>query len=404
MAIATREPVSISTSGSLFRTVQGGRGPRRPRIALFTETFLPRVDGIVNTLCWTLQGLVSAGWEPVVIAPHGNTQSVYGVPIIGANSTPCPIYPELRLGMIGPGVCQQLDAFQPDIIHLVGPAMVGLGGLIYAQSRQIPAIASYHTNLPQYAHYYSLGWLEGSVWAALKAIHNRCAMTLCPSQAVLRQLQRQGFERLQHWARGVDSALFAPTRRSDEWRQRLGAQPGTTLLLFVGRLAPEKRVQELELLLRAMPNVALAVVGDGPARTDLERSFADLPVTFTGYLKGADLASAYASADVFVFPSDSEAFGNVVLEAMASGLPVVAAAAGGVLDLIKPMSTGLIYEPGNIVELTHHVSRYVANEPLRNRHGAAGRATAETYTWDRQLGTLLDYYSQTIASAQRLAA
>lgn len=396
--------VSIESGGVGERWAPGLGLPRAPRIALFTETFLPRVDGIVNTLRSTLRGLVRAGWEPLVVAPHGNTDAVYGIPVIGANSAPCPVYPELRLGMIGPGICQQLDEFKPDLIHLVGPAVIGLGGLVYAQSRQIPVMASYHTDLPRYAHYYSLGWLEVGVWAALRAIHNRCVMTLCPSRAVMSQLNQQGFRRLRYWARGVDSGLFSPTRRSNEWRARLGAGPDSTLLLFVGRLAPEKRVHELAALLDTMPNITLAIVGDGPARADLERVFRGMPVVFTGYLKGEELASAYAAGDVFVFPSDSEAFGNVVLEAMASGLPVVAAAAGGVLDLVDPGRTGFLFEPGNVVELAHHIARYASNAGIRRLHGEAARARALGHTWDHQLGVLLSHYMEAMRTPACKAA
>ena len=393
------------------------RLPRR--VALFTETFLPRVDGIVNTLCWTLRGLVEAGCEPLVVAPRGNTALLPGVQVIGASSMPFPLYPEVRLALMGPGIGQQLDRFQPDVIHLVGPVVNGVGGLLYAQRRGIPVLASFHTNLARYTHHYSLGWLEAWVWRALRTVHNRCALTLCPSHTLLRDLRGRGFERLRYWSRGVDTAQFSPERASRAWRRQLGVEDGTTLLLYVGRLAREKRVADLASVLRnltqgsrAAPSsdpdagppiptsigrrrerVHLAVVGDGPARAELEQAFAGLPVTFTGYLRGDALATAYASSDLFAFPSDSEAFGNVVLEAMASGLPVVAAAAGGVEDLVEHESTGRLFVPADTADLEACIRHELEDPAARRRHGQAGRSAALARTWSRQQRLLLAHYA-----------
>jgi glycosyltransferase involved in cell wall biosynthesis len=188
------------------------RLPRR--VVLFTETFLPRVDGIVNTLCWTLRGLVEAGCEPLVVAPHGNTAGLPGVQVVGATSLPFPLYPEVRLAVMGPGIGAKLDRFAPEVVHLVGPVVNGVSGLVYAQSRGIPVLASFHTNLAHYARHYSLGWLEAWVWRALRTVHNRCSLTLCPSHAMLEDLRRRGFERLRYWSRGVDTQRFTPAHAS----------------------------------------------------------------------------------------------------------------------------------------------------------------------------------------------
>jgi glycosyltransferase involved in cell wall biosynthesis len=380
------------------------RLPRR--IALFTETFLPRVDGIVNTLCWTLRGLVEAGCEPLVVAPRGNTALLPGVKVIGASSMPFPLYPEVRLALMGPGIGQQLDEFRPDVIHLVGPVVNGIGGLLYAQNRGIPVLASFHTNLAHYARHYSLGWFEAWIWRALRTVHNRCALTLCPSHAILGDLRQHGFERLRYWSRGVDTAQFSPEQVSPAWRREVGVPDGATSLLYVGRLAREKRVADLVPVLqnlaqgngpgsspRRRPPVHLTVVGDGPARVELEQAFAGLPVSFTGYLRGDALATAYASSDLFVFPSDSEAFGNVVLEAMASGLPVVAAAAGGVEDLVEHESTGRLFAPTSPTDLEASIRPYLDDPAARQRHGQAGRAAALARTWSRQQRLLLAHYA-----------
>jgi glycosyltransferase involved in cell wall biosynthesis len=319
---------------------------------------------------------------------------------------PFPLYPEVRLALMGPGIGRKLDEFKPDVIHLVGPVVNGVGGLLYAQRRGIPVLASFHTNLAHYARHYSLGWLETGIWTALRTVHNRCALTLCPSHAILGDLRGRGFERLRHWSRGVDTEQFSPDRASATWRREVGVPAGATSLLYVGRLAREKRVADLVPVLRSLTDnsvgtttlarrapVHLTVVGDGPARAELEHAFAGLPVSFTGYQRGDALARAYASSDLFVFPSDSEAFGNVVLEAMASGLPVVAAAAGGVEDLVEHDSTGQLFAPTSTTALEASIRQYLDDPTTRLRHGQAGRAAAMARTWSRQQRLLLAHYA-----------
>jgi phosphatidylinositol alpha 1,6-mannosyltransferase len=396
---ATRLAYPASPGGRLAEAGGPGQGEWPRRVALFTETFLPRVDGIVNTLCWVLRGLVDSGREPLVVAPAGNTAEFPGARVIGVSSTSLPLYPEVRLGLLGPGIWRTLDAFKPDLVHLVGPVVNGVGGLVYARARGLPVVASYHTDLPRYTRHYAIGWLEPGVWTAMRALHNACDLTLCPSHAVVDDLSAHGFQRLRYWSRGVDTALFSPARRQAPAPARLGGEPGEARLLFVGRLAREKRIELLAPLLRTLDGVHLTIVGDGPASGELKNTFAGLPVTFTGYLRGLELATAYASADLFVFPSDSEAFGNVVLEAMASGLPVVAAAAGGVLDLVEHEQTGLLFEPNDAVQLTRQVNRYLRNPALRREHSNASLAVARARTWEHQQRLLLDHYASALEAA-----
>jgi phosphatidylinositol alpha 1,6-mannosyltransferase len=370
---------------------------RHPRVAIFTETFLPRIDGIVNTLRWTLRGLVDIGWEAMVVAPSGNTESFAGVQVIGSPSVRFPPYPEVRLGYPTGSVVRQLDAFAPDIIHLAGPVTNGWGGLRYAQSRRIPVVATYHTALPEYAELYGLGLIAELAWIAMRHVHNCCAVTLCPSRATLEQLRERGFTRLALWARGVDTTLFTPRRRSNMWRERLGAGPDDVLLVYVGRLACEKKLERLAYALRRVSGVRLALVGDGPQRARLEQVFAGLPVTFAGLLRGPDLAAAYAAGDVFVFPSDTETFGNVVLEAMASGLPVITTDVGGQVDLVQHDRNGLLFAPDDIPRLAEHIQRYRDDVSLRSRHAATGLAAAAQRTWPDQVRQLTQHYRAAMA-------
>lgn len=366
--------------------------PHRYRVAIFTETFLPRVDGIVNTLRWTLDGLVKAGWEPMVVAPMGNTEPFPGVRVIGAPSMALPLYREVRLAYPSAGVRRELDAFRPDVVHLAGPVTNGAGGLRYARGRRLPVVSTYHTALADYAGLYGAKWLTGLAWRCLRSVHNSGHVTLCPSRATLEDLRVRGFERLDLWARGVDAHLFTPRRRSSTWRERLGAAPDDVLVLYVGRLAREKKLDWLAAALRLVSGVRIALVGDGPDRGRLERLFDGLPVTFAGTLRGESLAGAYAAGDMFAFPSDTETFGNVVLEAMASGLPVIASTHGGQADLVSHGTTGLLFAPGDTEHLAAHVARYRDDAQLRTSHGVAGRAHAEQQTWSRQVGQLIEHY------------
>jgi glycosyltransferase involved in cell wall biosynthesis len=372
-------------------------------VAVFTETFLPRVDGIVNTLKWTLAGLLEAGWEPVVVAPAGNTQSIPGVRVIGARSVVFPLYPEVRLAYPTADVCRALDAFGPDIVHLAGPVTNGHGGLKYAVSRGVPVISSYHTALPEYARLYGLGFIEEWAWSRLRTIHNTTAATLCPSRKTMADLHTRGFEHLQLWSRGVDCALFNPARRLTSMRERLGAGEGDLLVVYVGRLAREKKLHRLAAALRNLPGVHVALVGGGPERERLEQVFAGLPATFVGPLHGAELAAAYASADVFAFPSDTDTFGNVVLEAMACGLPVVASNVGGQVDLIDDGGSGLLFAPDDTDQFARQLSRYRDDAPMRAQHGAEAVLLARQRTWPHQVSALLDYYHDAIECAPNRA-
>lgn len=360
------------------------------RIAIFTETFLPKVDGIVNTLCHYLEHLATRDHQVLLFAPSGGPQHYNGAQVAYYRGFSCPLYPELKLVPPFAGVGRPLKAFQPDIVHSVNPVSIGLAGMLLARSMDVPLVVSYHTDIPGYTKRWQLGVLERPLWSAFRWVYNQSDMTLCPSNWTLAELQKQGFRNLRLWTRGVDTERFHPGRYSPEWRERLGKGDTTApLLLYVGRLSPEKRVEWLRPLLEAFPRARLAIVGDGPARPKLQDLFAGTRTVFTGYLRGIDLARAYASADVFLFPSANETLGNVVLEAMASGLPVVAADAGGQLDLIVEGESGLLFDSSNQVDFLRVVSRVLSDIALARRLGRKAREYALTRSWARLLDELL---------------
>jgi glycosyltransferase involved in cell wall biosynthesis len=366
------------------------------RIALICETFLPDVNGVTTTLCRLLEYLQHQGHDVLLFAPHGAPSSYAGAEIVPLNGMPLPLYPEVKLTPPQPGLTARLQRFQPDLVHLVGPVV--LGAIVPGIVRRLglPLIASYHTDFGAYSQHYGFGFLKHGVNAWLRWIHNRCRINLCPSRFTMNVLRAAGFRRLRIWGRGVDIERFHPRYRSETWRAAVGVQPGERVVLYVGRVAAEKRVDLLPEAIRGLPNTRLVIVGDGPFRSELQRRCAGLPVHFTGYLKGDDLATAYASADVFVFPSDTDTFGQVVQEAMASALPVVAARAGGALDLIHHGQNGYLFTPGVVSDLRSRLREVLVSDERRLAQGTVGRTIAEQRSWPRVMQELMGYYAQVL--------
>ncbi|MGQ9681752.1 MAG: glycosyltransferase family 4 protein [Anaerolineae bacterium] len=368
------------------------------RIAFLAETFLPKWDGVTTALCHLLRHLQDRGHTSLMFAPRGAPSHYAGTSIIGLSSYPFPLYPELMLIPPLVDVQEQLAAFRPDLVHLVNPVSLGLAGMHQARGLGVPIVASYHTDIPGYAARYGFGILREPLWTYLRWLHNGADLNLCPSRYTQRELQARGFERVRVWARGVDAEHFSPRRRSLDWRNRLTAGcPDAPLLLYVGRLAPEKRIEWLRPVLAALPEVRLAIVGDGPSRPALEELFAGTRTVFTGYLQGEDLARAYAAADLFAFPSANETFGNVVLEAMASGLPVVAPRSGGPVDHVRDGHNGFLCAPDDPENFVAIVRRLVQDDALRRALGVWARAYATTQSWATILDALLDEYAALIA-------
>jgi glycosyltransferase involved in cell wall biosynthesis len=369
------------------------------RIALFTETFLPKVDGIVTRLRHTVEHLQRNGDQVLVVSPDGGLKEYKGAKIHGVSGFPLPLYPELKLALPRPSIGVALEEFQPDLIHVVNPAVLGLGGLYYAKMMQIPLVASYHTHLPQYLQHYGLGMLEPVMWELIKVSHNQAQLNLCTSTAMIQQLREHGIERLDLWQRGVDTETFDPSLASLEMRSQLcQGHPESPLLLYVGRLSAEKEIERIKPVLEAIPNARLALVGDGPHRQALEKHFAGTPTHFVGYLTGTQLGSAFACADAFVFPSRTETLGLVLLEAMAAGCPVVAARSGGIPDIVTDGVNGYLFDPaddqGAIAATVRLLEKQDERETLRQN----ARAEAERWSWAAATRQLQNYYRTVVMS------
>jgi glycosyltransferase involved in cell wall biosynthesis len=366
------------------------------RIALFTETFIPKVDGIVTTLCQTVNQLENLGHEVLIFAPDGGFDHFQHSRIVGSKGRGFPFYPELRLAFPHASIRQAIAGFQPDLIHVADPAMLGIAALYYGGGKNggamhLPLVVSYHTDLPKYLHYYGLGFIEPWIWPILRQRHNRATLNLCTSTAMVDQLRRHGIERLALWPGGVDTDRFHPSRRSAEMRARLSdGHPEAPLLLYVGRLSTEKGIERLKPILQALPNVRLALVGDGPHHKFLQNHFADLPVHMAGFLYGDELAQAFASSDIFVMPSRTETLGLVVLEAMSSGVPVVAARDGGIPELIEDGVSGYLFS--DEAEAVAAIKRLLPSPALRETIGQAARMHACQNGWKAATLQLLEHY------------
>lgn len=386
------------------------RRHRPLRIVLFAETFLPHTDGVVTRLTHTLRELRAAGDEVMVVAPDakGLPEVYEGAQIIPTLSMPLPVYRDMRIGspLVSPHLKAAVRHFRPEIIHAANPFVLGRAAFTLARRFRVPLVASYHTHLAQYTTRYHLSALESTCWAYLRHLHNRALLNLCTSRPVLEELSRRSFERLDLWEPGVDAERFNPVWRSDEWRDRLtGGKPDATILLSVGRLATEKRLDLLApALAQLLPGCHLAIVGRGPAEEEVREVFAGLPVTFLGPLYGSDLSHAYASADIFALPSPMETLGLAALEAMASGLPVVAARAGGVPDLVADGHTGLLCIPEDAASLTTALRTLLDDSALRHRMGTAGRARAEGWSWRRTTAGLRRQYHRVAAGRRQRRA
>lgn len=366
------------------------------RIALFTETFVPKVDGIVTTLCQTVRQLKSLGHEVLIIAPDGGVSEFEQCRIAGVRGRAFPFYPELRLSFPRSWLRHLLQEFRPDVIHAAEPALLGLAALYYSGGRsggalRAPLVISYHTDLPKYLAYYDLNFLEPCIWPLLRLRHRRATLTLCTSDAMVRELEEHGIARVALWPGGVDAERFRPERRSQAMRARLtDGHPESPLLFYAGRLSPEKGIEGLRSVLRSAPGVRLALAGDGPHRRALEQHFQGFPVHMAGFLHGEELEAAFASSDVFVMPSRTETLGLVVLEAMASGVPVVAARAGGIPEMIDDSVNGFLFDDER--QAAEQVKRLIANAEQREAIGRAARTAALDWGWKMATRRLVEHY------------
>jgi phosphatidylinositol alpha 1,6-mannosyltransferase len=366
------------------------------RVAIVAESFLPNVNGVTNSVLRVIEHLRQNGHEVLVIAPdtprgEPPADRVYeGVRVHRVPSRMFPKINSLPLGVPRPRMVGVLRGFDPDVVHLASPALLGYGGLHAARYLAVPTIAVFQTDIAGFAQSYGIAVAARAAWAWTRHLHRRADRTLAPSTAAMENLAAHRIPRVHKWARGVDITGYAPSAR-DENLRRKWSPDGKPVVGFVGRLAPEKHVERLAVIAKR-DDLQLVVVGDGVDRTKLEST---LPTAvFTGALYGGELATAYASMDVFVHPGEHETFCQAVQEAMASGLPVIAPDAGGPRDLVAPMHTGLLLPVDEFESrLATSVDHLLAE---RQRYSVAARRSVLSRTWPAICDELIGHYEDVI--------
>ena len=374
------------------------------RLAVFSDTWLPQVNGVTRTLDRLVRAIRARGGEAKAYTTRdpgaGDDAGVVRYP-----SRPFWAYPQLQIARPDAAwAARELAAFRPTLVHAATPFGIGLGGRSAARRLGIPLVTSYHTSLSAYAKFYHLGALSAPGWAFLRWFHNSGCRTYCPTRAIERELAERDFTGTRIWSRGIDADRFAPSFRSSPLRAELGVSDDTFLVTYIGRIALEKGLDTLvrgmrEIVARAgTRRIAFAVAGDGPYDEACRRE-APARTTFVGMISGDRLSAFYASGDLFVFPSVTDTFGNVLLEAMASGLPILGADSGPTRELLHD-GRGALFPAADASAMATEVLALADDADRRSRLRDAGLAYARARSWDAIFDDLvLDYRSAIAASA-----
>ncbi|GEM29669.1 putative glycosyl transferase [Nocardia neocaledoniensis NBRC 108232] len=375
------------------------------RVAIVAESFLPNMNGVVNSVLRVLDHLDQHGHDAMIVAPD----TLRGVPPaprfhgrFPVHRVPAMMVPKvssLPVGLPQPGITAAIAAFDPDVVHLASPFLLGAGGLAAATRLDLPSIAVYQTDVAGFAKSYGLGLATRAAWAWTRRIHEGATRTLAPSSAAAQDLADHGIPRVHRWGRGVDIDRFNPAARSDELRASWLSSSDKLVVGFVGRLAPEKHVERLATL-AGDPSIQLVVVGDGPERARLSRLMPD--AIFTGELGGGELATHYASLDVMVHPGEHETFCQGVQEALSSGVPVIGPDAGGPRDLIAHCRNGYLLPVDRFAELLPSAVSALRDASQRARFAAAARKSVLHRTWPAICTELMTHYADVTGMRDQL--
>lgn len=366
------------------------------KIALYAGTYVKDKDGAVRSIYQLVASFRKHGHEVVVWSPDVSEQDSHGsLKVNRLPSVPIPLYPDYKFGFFGSATEKQLDAFVPDIVHISTPDIVGRRFLLYAKKKKLPVVSVYHTDFPSYLGYYKLGLAEKPVWKYLRWFYNTCDLLFAPNDIVRQNLQRQGIRNVEIWSRGIDRELFNPLRRSEALRREWGA-PDRTVFVYAGRFVLYKDIEVvMSVYERFMKDgygdrVRFVMIGSGPEEAEMRRRMPD--AVFTGYLTGVSLPEAYACGDVFLFPSTTEAFGNVVLEAFATGLPAVVSDVGGCMELVRKSGAGQVARAGDIDHFYVHCRNLLEDTMNFSVMRQKGLDYADGQSWAAVNGALIDRY------------
>ena len=373
------------------------------RILIATESFLPRSNGVTNSVLKVGTNLRNLGHDVQILAPGKGPFEIQGlnvdrVPSIAVESLAQVDFPTIRVKEIA----NRINKFKPDVLHLASPFLLGDQARRVAKHYQIPSVAVFQTDVAGFVNHYGLSRISTLVERRIKKIHSTVDLNLAPSTHSMTYLENLGIENIKIWGRGVDTGQFNISYRSEALRQSWGADENTIVVGFAGRLAPEKCVENLRVLhnlqSRAGKKVQLVIIGDGPSR---ERLATHLPYArFTGHLSGEQLGQAMASLDVMVTTGEKETFCQVIQEAMACQVPVVAPATGGPLDLVEPGCNGYLYQPGSLNDLRNAVQTLIDNPQQIVEFGQNGERMVRNRTWLSLTQSIVGHYETAIASFQ----
>ena len=368
------------------------------KVAYFTESLPPLVDGVSHTLSYLQKSLEAEGIDYMFFSPFLPADEAWAGKVVHVLSVPFPLYTKYKVSLPAfHDLRYSLRNFAPDIVHICSPFFLGFFAYRYAAEAGIPAVNSFHTRFVSYLKYYGFGWFEPYGWRFLRWFYNMGDNCFVPSEATIGELKSRGFANLKLWERGIDPDRFSPAFADRDLKNHWSPE-GDPVALFTGRLVKEKDVETLlkahRILLQRKVAYKLVFVGDGPMRRQIEMEAPD--AFLAGHLQGDQLSRAYASADIFAFPSTTESFGNVVLEAAASGLPVVGASEGGVGDLIHDGETGFLTAPNDPEDFAQKMEALLTNESLRNSMAAGALEFASQKNWNRINHGLFQSYEMLI--------
>ena len=370
------------------------------KIALYSGTYVRDKDGAVKSIYQLVASFRKNGHEVAVWSPDISTRDNHnGLSVHQMPSVPIPLYPDYKLGFFRDETRRQLDAFEPDMVHISTPDIIGRKFLLYARKKNIPVASAFHTDFPSYFSYYSLGFAVKYAWQYLTWFYNNCNIVLAPNESVRLKLANYNIRNIEIWSRGVDKELFDPLRRSEKLRSTWNAE-GRSVIVYAGRFVLYKDIEVvMKVYDRFMQGeyanrVRFVMIGSGPEEEEMKRRMPE--AVFTGYLTGEELPEAYASGDIFLFPSTTEAFCNVALEALASGLPVVVSDVGGCRDIADRSTGGVVVHQGSVCDFYSKCTELLGDSLRYRELRACGLAYSDTQSWSAVNGFVIDRYQKMV--------
>jgi len=368
------------------------------RVAIFTGTYIENKDGVARSLYELVNTLRSQGHEVGIWTPEFTPSDDPGLHFFEIPSIPIPLYPEYRMTIYLKNIIKQLDAFRPDIIQISTPDLIALKFLKYANKAKIPIVSIYHTDFPSYLKYYKLQIFETTVWREMIRFYNKCDIVFTPTREMKEQLERKGAHRVEVWSRGIRGDTFSPEKRSEKVREGWGASD-KEVILFSGRFVKYKDLDIVRKVYRKVgksgrKDIKFVLLGSGPMENELKRGMPD--AAFPGYLTGKVLSSSYASGDIFIFPSTTETFGNVVQEAISSGLPAIVSDIGGCKEIVEDSGAGIVCKARDADEFYNAVKLLSDDKVIFNELRNNGIEWSRNRTWKRINQKLIDIFQELI--------